>query len=438
MNFSYWFKNWSFTYKIGYAIVRLGNKTFYKNFEVSGFENIPASAGVLFAINHQNAFMDPVVLSSQLNQNAYYLARADIFKKKFANKILRSIYMLPIYRQRDGVNTIEKNEATFNECFDILNDKGCILIFPEGNHNNQKKLRGLKKGIARIGLGAAKKYNYKNPYFIVPVGLDYSNHTKMGADLLINIGEPINLNDYYSNFQNDSGVAINKVMSNLRNKMEKLMVNIQSESYLTYTQVISLFKQEINKNSSLKDRLIAQQRLVLKLESIENNQPELFNNITSESSEIFNYLALNNLSAVNLLKDLSPLKLTLNFFVLITFLPLHLLGLISNYLPYKLPVLFVNKKVKDEHFHSSIKMSLGVILFLIFWSLQAAVVLIAFEGLIGLSYLMSLPILAILNYRWLILYKKTIGLCNAFKLNNTSDFKRNASKLKGLFDALKN
>ena len=100
--------------------------------------------------------------------------------------------------------------------------------------------------------------------------------------------------------------------------------------------------------------------------------------------------------------------------------------------------MFVNKKVKDEHFHSSIKMSLGVILFLIFWSLQAAVVLLAFGGLIGLSYLMSLPILAILNYRWFILYKKTIGLCNAFKLNNTSDFKRNASKLKGLFDALKN
>ena len=44
--------------------------------------------------------------------------------------------MLPIYRQRDGVNTIE-NESTFDECFDVLNN-GCILIFPEGNHNNQK------------------------------------------------------------------------------------------------------------------------------------------------------------------------------------------------------------------------------------------------------------------------------------------------------------
>ena len=63
MTFSYWFKNWSLNYKIGYGIVRLGNRTFYKKFEVAGLNKIPENAGVLFAINHQNAFMDPVVLS---------------------------------------------------------------------------------------------------------------------------------------------------------------------------------------------------------------------------------------------------------------------------------------------------------------------------------------------------------------------------------------
>ena len=91
MNFSYWFKNWSLNYKLGYGIVRTGVRTFYKKYEVQGLENIPKNAGVLFAINHQNAFMDPVVLSCQLNQNAYYLARADIFKNKLASKIFGKI-----------------------------------------------------------------------------------------------------------------------------------------------------------------------------------------------------------------------------------------------------------------------------------------------------------------------------------------------------------
>ena len=74
----YWFKNWTLNYKIGYGIVRLGIRTFYNKFEISGLDKFQ-NAGVLFAINHQNAFMDPIVLS-QLQKN-YFLARADIFKR---------------------------------------------------------------------------------------------------------------------------------------------------------------------------------------------------------------------------------------------------------------------------------------------------------------------------------------------------------------------
>ena len=76
--------------------------------------------------------------------------------------------MLPIYRQRDGVDTIKMNEKTFDKCFDILANKGNLIIFPEGNHNYQKTLRPFKKGIARIALGAAEKYDFKNLYILYP------------------------------------------------------------------------------------------------------------------------------------------------------------------------------------------------------------------------------------------------------------------------------
>ena len=50
------------------------------------------------------------------------------------------LYMLPIYRQRDGVDTIKMNQKTFNKCYDILNQNGNIIIFPEGNHHYKKCL----------------------------------------------------------------------------------------------------------------------------------------------------------------------------------------------------------------------------------------------------------------------------------------------------------
>jgi 1-acyl-sn-glycerol-3-phosphate acyltransferase len=432
MNFSYWFKNWSLNYKICYAIVSVGIKTFYKKYEVEGLENIPKDAGILFAINHQNAFMDPVVLSFQLNKNAYYLARADIFKKKLASKILKSIYILPIFRQRDGVNTIVKNEATFNQCHDILNNNGYVQIFPEGNHNNQKKLRPIKKGIARIGFGAAEKSSFLKPYYIVPVGLDYSNHTKMGASLLINISKPINLADYYSKYKTDIPGTINKLMAEVKTKMESLIVNIKSENYTTFTNIIWVLNDEINSNS-LKTRLINQQSLVSTIETIETNNKPLFDVIQEQSNFVYSYLKTNNIRPVHLYKKNSITKAFVSLFILTISLPIHIFGLLSNYLPYKIPESLVKNKIKDEHFHSSIKMSLGVILFLLFWTMQSLLVLGLFGLKIGLLYIISLPILAMFNYRWMIFLKKTKGLTNAIrrcKSTKHQQAKRNYALLK--------
>jgi len=433
MNFSYWFKNWSLNYKLGYGIVRTGVRTFYKKYEVEGLENIPKNAGILFAINHQNAFMDPIVLSCQLNQNAYYLARADIFKNKLASKILKSIYILPIFRQRDGVNTIVKNEATFNQCHEILDNNGYVLIFPEGNHNNQKKLRPIKKGIARIGLGAAEKNSFKKPYYIVPIGLDYSNHTKMGADLLINIDKPINLQDYYSNFKTDANSTINKLMADVKTKMEDLIVNIQSENYSTYTNLIWILNNEIN-STTLKSSLKNQQILVASIEKIEKTNTKVFEKLKDYSSFICSFLELNNMRPVHLHKNNSYPLLFISITLLTILFPIHIVGLLSNYMPYKIPELIVKKKIKDEHFHSSIKMSLGVILFILFWSLQSIVVFGVFGIEVSLSYTISLPLLAMLNYRWMILSKKIKGMVYAVKNAKNADY----NKAKEMYVEIKN
>ena len=168
--FGYWFKSWSLIYKICYAIVRTGMRTYFKRYELHNFENLPKDSGLLFAANHQNAFLDPIVLAAHLKKPVYFLTRADIFKKKLANKILRKVHMLPIFRQRDGVDTAEKNKGTFSQCHDILKNKEHVLIFPEGNHNYKKHLRTpLKKGISRIALGAAEKNNFNLKLYIIPL-----------------------------------------------------------------------------------------------------------------------------------------------------------------------------------------------------------------------------------------------------------------------------
>ena len=133
--------NWSGLYGFGYVLVSFGVYGFYKRFEIKGKENIPIGKPILFAANHQNAFLDGAIIGYAISKPIYFLGRADIFKKKSVAKLLWAINMMPIFRQRDGANAVKKNEAIFDKCHDLLNEKKPILVFAEGNQGKQKKLR---------------------------------------------------------------------------------------------------------------------------------------------------------------------------------------------------------------------------------------------------------------------------------------------------------
>ena len=407
--FNYWFKRWNFGYKLAYGWVRLTMRFFYKKYDIVGLDNIPKDGGVIFAVNHQNAFMDPIVVATQLEQNTYGLTRSDVFKNRYISKILRSFYMIPVFRQRDGVNTIKANENTFNECYDLLNNNAYVIIFPEGDQSNKKTLRSLKKGIARIGMGAAKKINYTKPIYIVPIGLNYSNYTNMRATLLINIGEAISLEDYYKNHQNDVAHTINNITSKVRSEMSKLMINIESDKY---DQVNSLLKVHDNVNESyqsLHNELISHQELINKLKKNEIEEPNDFQYLCANINNLNEFVENNKLHYKSLKNKETRFKVLPRISLLIFLSPIHLLSLISNYLPYKIPVWFVNNKVKDIHFHSSVKMMMGSLLFIIFWTVQTIIISLCFDSYIWLYYLLSLPISALFSYKYWIFLLKTRG-----------------------------
>ena len=421
--FNYWFKKWSLLYKLAYGLVSLAMRFFYKKYEISGIENLPKDGGVLFAVNHQNAFMDPIVIASQLEENLYSLTRSDVFKNNFVSKILRSVYMLPIFRERDSVNTIEANEQTFNKCYELLNNNDYIIIFPEGDQSNKKILRTLKKGVARIGMGAANKINFKKPIYIVPVGLNYSNYTNMGATLLINFGEAIQLEYYYENYQIDAVSTINNVTSRVTTELTKLMLNIESEKYKQVHSLL-LINNNINEtNCSLHNELIAHQELVKKLKKYEEEDLNKFQTLCINTDNLNEFVENNKLHYKSLKNQETRFKVLPRILLLIFLSPIHLLSLISNYLPYKIPVWFVTKKVKDKHFHSSVKMMMGSLLFLIFWVVQTAIVAISSDNYIWFYYLLSLPVLALFSYKYWILLLKTNGHIRYNRLIKTGKIK---------------
>ena len=421
----YWFKNWYFAYKIAYAIVIIGSRTYFKKFKYQGKEKIPKNAGIIYAVNHQNAFLDAIVIATQTDAPLNFLARADIFKKKIANKILRNFYMLPVYRQRDGVNTIEKNKITFDDCHEILNQKGNLVIFPEGNHNYKKTLRPLKKGLARIALGTLSKFGKETPLYIIPLGIDYESHFKMNSDILLNVGEPIKVSDHYSKFIENSVDAINKLTLKIAEDLESLIINIQDiENYDELYYLLHGFPL-LEKNQDPKRKFDLRKEKLIKAESLSTQNPEDYKNIITDVKIVKSFMSKHEIKPYLINKPPSSyLVLVVLSLILLLLSPFHLIGLVTNYIPYKIPVWFVENKIKDKHFHASLKQAMGVLLFIFYWLLITLSITIFKDWSYGIIFLLIAPIIAMVNFRYWIILIKVKARWNYKSASKNDEFER--------------
>ena len=100
------------------------------------------------------------------------------------------------------------------------------------------------------------------------------------------------------------------------------------------------------------------------------------------------------------------------------FLPLHLIGL-HNYIPYKIPDLFEKKRM--IHIFTVQSKCHGC--YFIYFEHSTILVTLLFGWKISVIYVISLPMLAMLNYRWLIHFKKTMGLIQSIRLRRQSSSK---------------
>lgn len=127
---------------------------------------------LLIIANHPNSFLDAIFIGAQYKRKIYFLARGDIFKNKIFGYLLRSLNMIPIYRQREGKENLYLNEFTFKETTRLISNGEAILIFIEGICLNTNTLLPFKKGTARI----IEEINKLNIHLNIHLaGISYNN-----------------------------------------------------------------------------------------------------------------------------------------------------------------------------------------------------------------------------------------------------------------------
>lgn len=210
------------------AYVWLGLHIYFSRLRVVGRENIPKSGAVIFTANHQNAFLDALLVVTNNGRKTHFVARAEVFKKPLFRWLLSLINMMPIYRMRDGWQSLQQNEAIFKACFGILGKKQTLLIFPEGNHGFERRLRPLSKGFTRIAFGSLAERPDLD-LKIVPVGINYHRHQAFRSRVSIYYGKPVLVHAFYN--PDDEHLASLELRNEIAGAMKPLITHIESDDY---------------------------------------------------------------------------------------------------------------------------------------------------------------------------------------------------------------
>lgn len=208
----------------------------YRKIEYVGKEKIPSDGAIIYSPNHTNALMDALVILSADNSRKVFIARADIFKRPLLKKILTFLKILPINRIRDGWSNLTKTNDTLEKSADVLKDRVPLCILPEGTHNAQHSLLPVGKGVFRVAYAGITEIKEEFPLYIIPVGIEYGNFFRYYSTVLVNIGDPINMDEYISLLaEQERPEVMNMGKEYLSDKMKELILYVPRDDYYQAT-----------------------------------------------------------------------------------------------------------------------------------------------------------------------------------------------------------
>jgi len=276
------------------------------------------------------------------------------------------------------------NQAVFRQTVRVLEYGTPIGLLPEGTHSPIKKLQQLKKGICRIAFLTAESSDYTLNTHIVPVGLDYTSYQNAGTHLLVNFGNPIPIAGYYDLYHENPQKAIALLRDDLADAIKKLMIHVENEAF--YQTIISLteiivpgFLEKKGMANNRVNRFSASQEIISRIDVASSNR-KIDLNLIRDDIKVYQ-TQLDQYGLKDPLLQSPPLQgwsLTASVISSLMILPVHLYGMIVNYLPYKLPAIMTSK-MQDKQFISSVSFGLSFILFPV-WYMLLFTVLTVFSG----------------------------------------------------------
>ncbi|MDX5417846.1 MAG: lysophospholipid acyltransferase family protein [Hymenobacteraceae bacterium] len=390
-------------------ILRIGLWVFFRRFEVRNRHLMPKRGPLLVVANHPNTFMDPIVIASLLQQQVYFIAKSTVFNSPLKKWLLHRMNLIPIHRREDMPKGPFNNEETFQASYQALAAQKTLLIFPEGNSFNERRLRKLKTGTARMALGAIENSADASKLLILPVGLNYSDPTRFRSEVFVNVGKPIAAASYLERYHQDGVGTVTELTAHIRQQLEKLIVVTPSnDEDVLVRQIEQLYKERLAAQTPIeaprhiRDFLLTR-AIIKSLAHFINTQPQRVEKMREKINHYNRQLQALDLQHLPTMEEKHVLlrqSIAKTLLLAIT-IPLYLYGLVNNYLAYIIPSKVADALTEAAEFRAPIMLSVGTFSFPLLYAAQATLLWQFLPDKVYLLlYLISLPISGFFTLRY--------------------------------------
>lgn len=398
-------------------IVSIGIRLFYRQIRVKNREHLDEKGPKIIISNHPNTLMDAWMVGYICKQRVYYMAKGTFFTSPLKRWVLNGLGMIPVNRKMDGNSSGVSNDDSFEACYRLLEEGKTLVIFPEGNSFQERLLRKLKSGAARIAIQTELKNKGELGLKVIPIGLNYMQPEKFRSSVLANIGQPINPNPYVEEFKTDSLKAARKLTREFTEGLSRLLVSSEESNEEKLVEgIVDIISSEYVKTKSrgVERDLELMQSVFQQMNLIRISQPwkieEIKMLVESVNWQIDHLNIKSDFLDRKYRSRMFKRQLIQSFVFLILGLPLFIYGIIHNFFQFKVTDLIMLKTVDDVEYYAPILVLLGLIFYPVIYTAFLFGFNYVFESEYWVKwvYFASMPISGLLAYYYFQYYKHVL------------------------------
>lgn len=347
-------------------------RIYFREVEVAGELPSAATGGRLFAANHVNGLVDPVLVLTQAPCKISPVAKSTLWDIPGLRWLLDTAEAVPIVRRRDVPGkSASDNEAVFARVAGHLASGGNILIFPEGTSHNEPHLLELKSGAGRM-LARARAEEDHGELTFQSIALEFDARDLFRSRALVLFGPVRRVADVRVLDPEDLAKAITDI---LRDDLSELLVEGATwEERILVVRVAEMFAEDARDHSlehlNRVGRRIEQARRILAqaapddVKSIEARLRDYLRAVEDEDASDRIVARVGRGGSA----ELEPVRVA-RAAAMVATLPLALAAVPMYWLPYQLPR-FVARRLKgDPDVMSTYKLGVGLVVYPVWMAL---------------------------------------------------------------------